>query len=149
MLMLHDEDLKGLLIQRTQLHLGLLGICIWKPLSDRDYLHFYLYQLSRTIERERDKKSVVFLCFTRRDRERDRRQVLTSSSEIRGWIHRVFARSTIPLTPKIVNDIHKRGDTNLGTSRGSHDTSKIADNIQNRGINQDFNGYICFPILLI
>ncbi|KAM5580185.1 hypothetical protein ABKV19_009771 [Rosa sericea] len=47
-----------------------------------------------------------------------------------------YARSTIPLTPKIVNDIHKRGDTNLGTSRGSHDTSKIADSIQNRGINQ-------------
>jgi hypothetical protein len=35
-----------------------------------------------------------------------------------------------------VNDIHKRGGTILGTSRGGHDTSKIVDSIQDRGINQ-------------
>ena len=40
------------------------------------------------------------------------------------------------LTPKIVNDIHKRGGTILQTSRGGHDTNKIVDNIQDRGINQ-------------
>ncbi|KAH7565342.1 hypothetical protein JRO89_XS09G0190800 [Xanthoceras sorbifolium] len=40
------------------------------------------------------------------------------------------------LTPKVVNDIHKRGGTILGTSRGGHDTSKIVDSIQDRGINQ-------------
>jgi 6-phosphofructokinase 1 len=35
-----------------------------------------------------------------------------------------------------VNDIHKRGGTVLGTSRGGQDTKKIVDNIQDRGINQ-------------
>ncbi|XP_015571726.1 ATP-dependent 6-phosphofructokinase 3 [Ricinus communis] len=47
-----------------------------------------------------------------------------------------YARNTIPLSPKVVNDIHKRGGTILGTSRGGHDTSKIVDSIQDRGINQ-------------
>ncbi|CAK7337374.1 unnamed protein product [Dovyalis caffra] len=47
-----------------------------------------------------------------------------------------YARNTIALTPKVVNDIHKRGGTILGTSRGGHDTSKIVDSIQDRGINQ-------------
>ncbi|KAJ7973753.1 ATP-dependent 6-phosphofructokinase [Quillaja saponaria] len=47
-----------------------------------------------------------------------------------------YARNTVTLTPKTVNDIHKRGGTILGTSRGGHDTSKIADSIQDRGINQ-------------
>jgi len=35
-----------------------------------------------------------------------------------------------------VNDIHKRGGTILGTSYGGHDTSKIVDSIEDRGINQ-------------
>jgi 6-phosphofructokinase 1 len=35
-----------------------------------------------------------------------------------------------------VNDIHKRGGTIIGTSRGGHDTNKIVDSIQDRGINQ-------------
>ncbi|KAE8056642.1 hypothetical protein FH972_013391 [Carpinus fangiana] len=47
-----------------------------------------------------------------------------------------YARNTITLTPKVVNDIHKRGGTIIGTSRGGHDTSKIVDSIQDRGINQ-------------
>jgi 6-phosphofructokinase len=47
-----------------------------------------------------------------------------------------YARNTITLTPKIVNDIHKRGGTVLGSSRGGHDTVKIVDSIQDRGINQ-------------
>ncbi|KAJ0964729.1 hypothetical protein J5N97_025867 [Dioscorea zingiberensis] len=47
-----------------------------------------------------------------------------------------YARNTIPLSPKSVNDIHKRGGTILGSSRGGHDTSKIVDSIQDRGINQ-------------
>ncbi|GAV62165.1 PFK domain-containing protein [Cephalotus follicularis] len=47
-----------------------------------------------------------------------------------------YSRNTITLTPKVVNDIHKRGGTILGTSRGGHDTSKIVDSIQDRGINQ-------------
>ncbi|RVW79252.1 ATP-dependent 6-phosphofructokinase 3 [Vitis vinifera] len=45
-----------------------------------------------------------------------------------------YSRNTIPLTPKVVNDIHKRGGTVLGTSRGGHDTSKIVDSIQDRGL---------------
>ncbi|KAF3446715.1 hypothetical protein FNV43_RR11895 [Rhamnella rubrinervis] len=47
-----------------------------------------------------------------------------------------YSRNTVGLTPKVVNDIHKRGGTILGTSRGGHDTSKIVDSINDRGINQ-------------
>ncbi|KAM7277212.1 hypothetical protein ACFE04_019078 [Oxalis oulophora] len=47
-----------------------------------------------------------------------------------------YSKNTINLTPNFVNDIHKRGGTIIGTSRGGHDTSKIVDNIQDRGINQ-------------
>ncbi|XP_073108956.1 ATP-dependent 6-phosphofructokinase 3 isoform X2 [Elaeis guineensis] len=55
---------------------------------------------------------------------------------IEGGYRGFYARNTIPLTPKFVNDIHKRGGTVLGTSRGGHDTMKIVDNIQDRGVNQ-------------
>ncbi|XP_044463838.1 ATP-dependent 6-phosphofructokinase 3-like [Mangifera indica] len=55
---------------------------------------------------------------------------------IDGGYRGFYAKNTIPLTPKVVNDIHKRGGTILGTSRGGHDTSKIVDSIQDRGINQ-------------
>ncbi|PKA63667.1 6-phosphofructokinase 3 [Apostasia shenzhenica] len=55
---------------------------------------------------------------------------------IEGGYKGFYACNTIPLTPKSVNDIHKRGGTILGTSRGGHDTSKIVDSIQDRGINQ-------------
>lgn len=47
-----------------------------------------------------------------------------------------YSKNTVQLTPKSVNDIHKRGGTFLQTSRGGHDTNKIVDNIQDRGINQ-------------
>lgn len=55
---------------------------------------------------------------------------------INGGYRGFYARNTVPLDPKIVNDIHKRGGTILGTSRGGHDTKKIVDSIQDRGINQ-------------
>ncbi|QHO13608.1 ATP-dependent 6-phosphofructokinase [Arachis hypogaea] len=55
---------------------------------------------------------------------------------IEGGYRGFYARNTINLTPKSVNDIHKRGGTVLGTSRGGHDTNKIVDSIQDRGINQ-------------
>ncbi|XP_043711142.1 ATP-dependent 6-phosphofructokinase 7-like [Telopea speciosissima] len=55
---------------------------------------------------------------------------------IEGGYSGFYSRNTVPLTPKFVNDIHKRGGTILGTSRGGHDTSKIVDSIQDRGINQ-------------
>ncbi|TKY64427.1 ATP-dependent 6-phosphofructokinase 3 [Spatholobus suberectus] len=57
---------------------------------------------------------------------------------IEGGYRGFYSRNTIPLTPKFVNDIHKRGGTILGTSqgKGGHDTSKIVDSIQDRGINQ-------------
>ncbi|KAL2321354.1 hypothetical protein Fmac_030323 [Flemingia macrophylla] len=55
---------------------------------------------------------------------------------INGGYRGFYARNTINLTPKSVNDIHKRGGTVLGTSRGGHDTKKIVDSIQDRGINQ-------------
>lgn len=47
-----------------------------------------------------------------------------------------YSRNTILLTPKVVNDIHKRGGTILGTSHGGHDKMKIVDSIEDRGINQ-------------
>uniref|UniRef100_A0A7N0THT3 ATP-dependent 6-phosphofructokinase n=1 Tax=Kalanchoe fedtschenkoi TaxID=63787 RepID=A0A7N0THT3_KALFE len=59
-------------------------------------------------------------------------EVLGISGGYRGF----YARNTVNLTPKVVNDIHKRGGTILGTSRGGHDTMKIVDSIQDRGINQ-------------
>ncbi|KAK6161915.1 hypothetical protein DH2020_001756 [Rehmannia glutinosa] len=55
---------------------------------------------------------------------------------IDGGYRGFYSKNTIPLTPKVVNDIHKRGGTILGTSRGGHDTMKIVDSIQDRGINQ-------------
>ncbi|XP_028806508.1 ATP-dependent 6-phosphofructokinase 3-like [Neltuma alba] len=55
---------------------------------------------------------------------------------IDGGYRGFYARNTVNLNPKNVNDIHKRGGTVLGTSRGGHDTTKIVDNIQDRGINQ-------------
>ncbi|XP_020588114.1 ATP-dependent 6-phosphofructokinase 3-like isoform X2 [Phalaenopsis equestris] len=55
---------------------------------------------------------------------------------IEGGYKGFYARNTLPLTPKSVNDIHKRGGTILGTSRGGHATSKIVDSIEDRGINQ-------------
>ncbi|GFS43895.1 phosphofructokinase 3 [Actinidia rufa] len=55
---------------------------------------------------------------------------------IDGGYRGFYSRNTITLTPKVVNDIHKRGGTVLGTSRGGHNTAKIVDSIQDRGINQ-------------
>ncbi|KAF8051779.1 hypothetical protein N665_1668s0007 [Sinapis alba] len=56
---------------------------------------------------------------------------------IDGGYRGFYAKNTIPLDSKAVNDIHKRGGTILGTSRGGHDTTKIVDSIQDRGINQE------------
>ncbi|KAL0890459.1 hypothetical protein Bca101_014442 [Brassica carinata] len=55
---------------------------------------------------------------------------------IQGGYKGFYSKNTMTLTPKVVNDIHKRGGTFLQTSRGGHDTAKIVDNIQDRGINQ-------------
>ncbi|KAL4285366.1 hypothetical protein GQ457_16G003060 [Hibiscus cannabinus] len=55
---------------------------------------------------------------------------------IDGGYRGFYAKNTVNLNPKVVNDIHKRGGTILGTSRGGHDTAKIVDSIQDRGINQ-------------
>lgn len=55
---------------------------------------------------------------------------------IEGGYRGFYSKNTMKLTPKVVNDIHKRGGTFLRTSRGGHDTTKIVDNIQDRGINQ-------------
>lgn len=55
---------------------------------------------------------------------------------IEGGYRGFYSKNTSQLTPKVVNDIHKRGGTFLRTSRGGHDTQKIVDNIQDRGINQ-------------
>ncbi|KAJ0091165.1 hypothetical protein Patl1_12970 [Pistacia atlantica] len=55
---------------------------------------------------------------------------------IDGGYRGFYCKNTIDLTPKVVNDIHKRGGTIIKTSRGGHDTSKIVDSIQDRGINQ-------------
>ena len=55
---------------------------------------------------------------------------------LQGGYRGFHSRNTIDLTPKTVNDIHKRGGTVLQTSRGGHDTVKIVDSIQDRDINQ-------------
>ncbi|QCE07765.1 6-phosphofructokinase [Vigna unguiculata] len=55
---------------------------------------------------------------------------------IEGGYKGFYSKNTSMLTPKVVNDIHKRGGTFLRTSRGGHDTQKIVDNIEDRGINQ-------------
>lgn len=55
---------------------------------------------------------------------------------IDGGYRGFYAKNTVNLTPKVVNDIHKRGGTILGTSRGGHSKGKIVDSIQDRGINQ-------------
>ncbi|CAI9773128.1 unnamed protein product [Fraxinus pennsylvanica] len=55
---------------------------------------------------------------------------------IDGGFRGFYSKNTVTLTPKTTNDIHKRGGTILGTSRGGHDTMKIVDSIQDRGINQ-------------
>ena len=55
---------------------------------------------------------------------------------LQGGYRGFYSRNTIDLTPKTVNDIHKRGGTVLKTSRGGHDNMKIVDAIQDRGINQ-------------
>ncbi|KAH7557339.1 hypothetical protein JRO89_XS11G0124100 [Xanthoceras sorbifolium] len=57
-------------------------------------------------------------------------------SNFQGGYKGFYSKNTTTLTPKVVNDIHKRGGTFLCTSRGGHDTNKIVDNIQDRGINQ-------------
>ncbi|XP_010438323.1 PREDICTED: ATP-dependent 6-phosphofructokinase 1 isoform X1 [Camelina sativa] len=55
---------------------------------------------------------------------------------IDGGYRGFYARNTIHLDTNTVNDIHRSGGTILGTSRGGHDTTKIVDSIQDRGINQ-------------
>ncbi|KAH7282803.1 hypothetical protein KP509_35G048000 [Ceratopteris richardii] len=55
---------------------------------------------------------------------------------IEGGYRGFYSRNTVPLNLKVVNDIHKRGGTILGTSRGGHDTTKIVNSIEDRGINQ-------------
>jgi 6-phosphofructokinase len=55
---------------------------------------------------------------------------------LQGGYRGFYSQNTTDLSPKFVNDIHKRGGTILGTSRGGHDTSKIVDSIEDRGINQ-------------
>lgn len=55
---------------------------------------------------------------------------------IEGGYKGFYSKNTKILNPKVVNDIHKRGGTFLCTSRGGHDTHKIVDNIEDRGINQ-------------
>ncbi|KAH7292465.1 hypothetical protein KP509_29G070100 [Ceratopteris richardii] len=47
-----------------------------------------------------------------------------------------YARNTIQLNLRVVDDIHKRGGTILGTSYGDHHTFKIVNSIQDRRINQ-------------
>ena len=53
---------------------------------------------------------------------------------IEGGYKGFYARNTVELTPRSVNDIHKRGGTVLGTSRGGQDTAKIVDSIQDRRV---------------
>ncbi|GJP45383.1 hypothetical protein CLOM_g4779 [Closterium sp. NIES-68] len=55
---------------------------------------------------------------------------------IDGGYRGFYSRNLLQLDPWKVNDIHKRGGTFLGTSRGGHDSTKIVNSIEDRGINQ-------------
>ncbi|CAI6008317.1 unnamed protein product, partial [Closterium sp. NIES-65] len=57
-------------------------------------------------------------------------------SGIDGGYRGFYSRNLLQLDPWKVNDIHKRGGTFLGTSRGGHDSTKIVNSIEDRGINQ-------------
>ncbi|CAI5476091.1 unnamed protein product [Closterium sp. Yama58-4] len=59
-----------------------------------------------------------------------------SISGIDGGYRGFYSRNLLQLDPWKVNDIHKRGGTFLGTSRGGHDSTKIVNSIEDRGINQ-------------
>nr|XP_043619277.1 ATP-dependent 6-phosphofructokinase 6-like [Erigeron canadensis] len=61
---------------------------------------------------------------------------VTRIEGIEGGYRGFYSRNTIPLTPKVVNGIHKRGGTIIGTSRGGYDNKKIVNSIEDRGINQ-------------
>lgn len=65
---------------------------------------------------------------------------------MQGGYRGFYSKNTIKLTPKVVNDIHKRGGTFLQTSRGGHNTNKIVDNIEDRGINQVWFRFFHFTI---
>ncbi|KAK6125121.1 hypothetical protein DH2020_041134 [Rehmannia glutinosa] len=56
---------------------------------------------------------------------------------IEGGYRGFYSKNTITLTPKFVDDIHKRGGSIIGTSQGGCDILKIVDSIQDRGINQE------------
>ncbi|KAK1575791.1 hypothetical protein Q3G72_008311 [Acer saccharum] len=55
---------------------------------------------------------------------------VSTSDEVYGGYGDFYAHNTLPLTPKVVNNIHNRGGTILGISLGSRDTSKIVNSIQ-------------------
>ncbi|MFS7888605.1 putative 6-phosphofructokinase [Helianthus anomalus] len=61
---------------------------------------------------------------------------VTRIEGIEGGYKGFYSRNTISLTPKVVNGIHKRGGTIIGTSRGGYDNKKIVNSIEDRGINQ-------------
>ncbi|GJP55048.1 hypothetical protein CLOM_g14037 [Closterium sp. NIES-68] len=62
------------------------------------------------------------------------RHILGIDGGYRGF----YSRNLMELNPWTINDIHKRGGTFLGTSRGGHDTTRIVNSIEDRGINQVF-----------
>ncbi|CAI5496287.1 unnamed protein product [Closterium sp. Naga37s-1] len=62
------------------------------------------------------------------------RHILGIDGGYRGF----YSRNLMELNPWVINDIHKRGGTFLGTSRGGHDTTRIVNSIEDRGINQVF-----------
>ncbi|KAG2586436.1 hypothetical protein PVAP13_5NG037200 [Panicum virgatum] len=62
---------------------------------------------------------------------------VTSVVGIEGGYKGFYSKNTIPLTPKSVNDIHKRGGTVLGTSRGDgtqKGASVIYEEVRRRGL---------------
>ncbi|KAK3247956.1 hypothetical protein CYMTET_42560 [Cymbomonas tetramitiformis] len=59
------------------------------------------------------------------------RKILGVKNGYRGF----YAENLIELNPEVVDGIHRRGGTMLGTSRGGSVTAKIVDAIEYRGIN--------------
>jgi 6-phosphofructokinase 1 len=54
---------------------------------------------------------------------------------VEGGYRGFYSRNLVDLNLDMVESIHNKGGTMLGTSRGGHDTKKIVDAIEDRGIN--------------
>lgn len=60
------------------------------------------------------------------------RQIFGIKAGYRGF----YSSQPVPLNPRMLQDLHRRGGTILETSRGGFDLGNIVNAIQNYGFNQ-------------